>query len=140
LNYGGNDPAMVQKRQELQQAQDAAIKQALTPERYQLYQLLHDPAFRDAQTTLERSGAPLDKALPVYQVNQLSLTAERRIQNDPTLTAQERQKALELVRQEQRKSIQQILRNQPQPTATEAPASEDNPTVYPPMPTDNSQQ
>jgi hypothetical protein len=109
LSYSGDDPASAKKRKELEQQEAAAIKQALGPDRYALYQLSQDPSFRQAQDAAQQSGAPADKVLPLFQVNQLSLAEQQRINNDPSLSQDEKEQALLAVRQAQQKSIRQIL-------------------------------
>lgn len=109
LSYSGDDPASVQSRQELEKQREAAIKQALDPDQYRLYQLTKDPIYSAAQAAVTQVGAPPDKVMPLYQVNQLSATERQRINNDPSLTAEEKAGALKIVQQDLEKSLQKLL-------------------------------
>jgi hypothetical protein len=99
-NYSGDDPATAKKRAELQAQSDATIKQALGNDRFQLFQLTRDPAFNQAREVAEQFGASAEAVLPVYQVNQLAMAQQQRIQNDPSLTQEDRAKALQQVQDE----------------------------------------
>ena len=128
-NYSADDDATRKKREELQAQSDATIKQALGNERFQLYQLTRDPAFNQAREMAEQVGASAEAVLPVYQVNQLALAQQQRIQNDRSLSQEDRAKALQQVQDEQQKSIQVIL------TAKGASRRPNEaPSVLPPMP------
>lgn len=118
LYYSGEDAASVKKRQELEQQQNADIKQALGPDRFALYVLNQDPAFRAAEATAQQYGAPADKVMPVYQINQATLAEQQRINNDPSLTPDQKEQALLAARLEQQQSIRRVL----------------NPAAYPPTP------
>ena len=107
--YTGDDPVSVQRRQELEQQREAALKQTLGPETYQLYQLNQDPLYRAAQATATQVGAPSDKVLPLYQLNQLSATERKRILDDDTLTDEEKAGALKIIQQDLGKSLQKLL-------------------------------
>ena len=108
-NYAGDDPATRKKREELQAQCDTTLKQALGNDRFQLYQLTRDPAFNQAREVAEQFGASAEAVLPVYQVNQLALAQQQRIQNDRSLTQEDRARAMQQVQEDQQKSIQVIL-------------------------------
>ncbi|MCL5098795.1 MAG: DUF1542 domain-containing protein [Candidatus Omnitrophica bacterium] len=129
LYYSGNDATSAKERQELEKQRQAAIKQALGTERYQVFQLLQDPVYRQTQTTVEQLGAPLETLMPIYQINQATAAERQRIKNDPTLTDDEREKELLQVQQDQQKSIRQLLAAKGQ-SASQPQAS----NVTPPMP------
>lgn len=128
-NYAGDDAATRRKREELQAQCDATIKQALGNERFQLYQLTRDPAFNQAREVAEQFGASAEAVLPVYQVNQLALAQQQRIQNDRSLTQEDRARALQQVQEEQQKSIQVILAAK---GASRRP--NESPAAFPPIP------
>ncbi len=131
LYYASDDPAIVKRRQGLKDQEDTAIRQALGAERYSMFQLAQDPAYLEAQSAAEKLGAPADKVLPVYQVNQLTVVEQLRIKNDPTLSSEEKDQALALVRQEKDRSIRLILGNKPQAGYTSKPVAAE---TSPPMP------
>jgi hypothetical protein len=131
LYYSGNDPVSVKKRQELQKQREAAMKLALSPDRFQRYQLLQDPVYRQTQAIVEQLGAPPDTLMPLYQVNQIALAEQQRIKNDLSLTAEEREKALQHVLQEQQKSMRQILGDKPVSSLPPRSTDED---IGPPLP------
>jgi hypothetical protein len=109
LSYSGDDPASVQQRKLLEQQRDAAMKQALRPERLELYQLSKDPGFQQAQATAQKYGTPPEAVLPLYRITQALEQEQQRIRIDPTLSAQERLEQLQAVRAEQEKSMLAIL-------------------------------
>ena len=128
---GKTDAASVKKVQELELARETALKQSLGAERYKMYQMMTDPAFRDAKSTAEQYGAAADLVMPIYQVNQLALAEQQRIKNDPTLTIDEREDALDSLRAQKNKSVRMILDRKTPPPET-PPAS--TPSQYPPVP------
>jgi hypothetical protein len=109
LNYTGNDPIKLRRKQELETQREAAIKQALGEERYANYALNQDPLFRKSQATAEQLGAPADVVLPIYQINRLTEAERQRIGDDRTLSAEEKIEALAAVQAEQQKSLEKIL-------------------------------
>jgi len=109
INYAGNDPAKLRRKQELETQREAAIEQALGKERYANYVLSRDPIFRQSQATAEQLGAPAEVVLPIYQINQLTEAERRRIQNDTTLTVEEKIDALAATQADQQKSLEKIL-------------------------------
>ncbi len=109
INYSGDDPVKLRRKQELETQREAAIEKALGKERYTYYALNRDPLFRQSQTTAEELGAPAELVLPIYQINQLTAAERQRIQNDPTLTADQKIDALAAAQAEQQKSLEKIL-------------------------------
>ncbi len=107
--YSGTDAASVRKREELEQMRDVTVQQTLDPERFQMYKHTQDPLFRQAQASAERIGAPPEKVLPLYQINQATELEKQRILNDLTLTEDEQEAALQDVQREQKKSLRKIL-------------------------------
>jgi hypothetical protein len=64
----GDDPNTAAQRNALLQQRENAIKLALTPERYEQYVLLSDPAYRDAFVAAQQGGDP-DAAQVLYRIN-----------------------------------------------------------------------
>lgn len=108
----GNDAATQKRRAELERQRDEAVRQALGPERFPLYQLTQNPLFKQAQDSAEENNAPPEKVLPIYQVNQVAQQEITRLQNDRTLTDEARSAAVKLVQEQQQASIQKIISGQ----------------------------
>ncbi len=87
------DPASVAARNALEAQRENAIKIALGPERYQEYQMLQDPVYRDAVAAADEAGTP-DAAQSLYAINLAALAEQNRINSDTNLTAD--QKNIEL--------------------------------------------
>ena len=109
LYYGGDDPQLVKRRQDLEQQHEGTLAQVLGAERVALLKLQKDPLFSQAQTAVVRNDISPDAVLPIYQINQASALERQRIRNDPTLTDDEREAALDQVQEEQEDSLQKIL-------------------------------
>ncbi|HTL57235.1 MAG TPA: LysM domain-containing protein [Candidatus Limnocylindrales bacterium] len=116
------DPNVVQTRKALQAQREEAIKVALGPKRYEEYQLLHDPLYRDAVATAEQAGTP-ENARMIYQINQAAAATQESIRTNLDLTAD--QKAIELKQLEldQLKANAVAMGQQlpPDPNATQPP-------------------
>ncbi len=82
------DPNGVAQRQALEQQRENALRAALGPERYRLYQMLHDPGYRVAYAQAEQAGSP-DSAPVLYQINQAATQELVRIQANTNLTPQQ---------------------------------------------------
>jgi LysM repeat protein len=87
------DPNSVQTRKDLQNQLDQAIKLALGPKRYEEYQMLHDPLYREAVTTADAAGTP-ENARLIYQINLAAASTQDAIRSNADLTTD--QKAIEL--------------------------------------------
>lgn len=129
----GKDPATVQRRTELEHQRDEALRQAIGGERYALYEAARDPLFQQAQSQAEESGAPPEKVLPLFRINQAVQEEIARIQADPNLSEDQRKLALATVQQQKQNSIERILGDQPaEELPAEAPQTAQAP--MPPMP------
>jgi LysM repeat protein len=95
LLAGATDANSVAQRKNLQDQREKAIQLALGPERYEQYQLLHDPRYRNAVASAEKAGSP-ESAATFYQINLATSAEIERIRLDPNLTQE--QKAIELKR------------------------------------------
>jgi LysM repeat protein len=87
------DPNAATMRQQLEAQRENAIKTALGRARYEEYQLLHDPLYRDAVATADEAGTP-EAARGLYQINLAAASTQEEIQTNANLTAA--QKAIEL--------------------------------------------
>jgi hypothetical protein len=133
----GDDAASASRRAELTRLRDEAVRQAIGPERFALYQASQNPLFRQAQEQAEQSGAPAEKVLPIFRLNQAVAEEIARIQTDTSLSEDQRRIALVTVQQQQQNSIQRILTDQPaeQPATPPVPQiSEVAPAPFPPYP------
>jgi hypothetical protein len=121
----GSDAATAQRRNELIRMRDEAVKQAVGPERFALYQMTENPLFRQAQEQAQQNGAPPEKVIPIFRINQAVQEEITRLQSDRTLTEDQRRVALAAVQQQQRNSIDRILANAPadQPPGSAGPVS-----------------
>ncbi len=109
LDYGSIEALSEKQRQRLISQRDAAVKEALTPERYALYLLTKDPLYRQAQFTAVQYGAPPKAILPIYEMNKSNDSKRKKIMSDTALTPQQRSEALNALYQEQMRSLQQIV-------------------------------
>jgi LysM repeat protein len=109
LNYAGDDPASVQQRAILQKQRDDALKNALGADRYAQLQLAKDPAYHNAFTAAQQAGAPATTVQAVYQINQYATQEQQRIQNDSTLTDEQKAAQLAAVAQQQKNASDQVL-------------------------------
>ncbi len=121
-----NDPASQDARQALENQRENAIKIALGPKRYQEYQMLHDPVYRDAVAAADEAGTP-EAAGTIYAINLATLAEQNRIRGDTTLTTNQRN--IELKRVE----LQQLQANTVA-TGQELPPEPPPPPPPPPKP------
>lgn len=105
----GDDPATLKRREELESLRDDAAKQALGPDRFQMYKYSQDPIFRQAQTTAQQIGAPPEVVLPIYQINQAAEVERQRISNDTSMTSEQRASAMATTLTQQQESLRKIL-------------------------------
>ena len=97
------DPNAVQTRKALQDQRDDAIKLALGPKRYEEYQLLHDPLYRDAVATADQAGTP-ENARLIYQINLAAASSQDAIRSNADLTTDQKAIALKQVELDQLKA------------------------------------
>lgn len=83
-----SDPATIQARRSLEQQRDSALKLALGGRRYQEYQMLHDPLYRDAVAKAQEAGTP-DAARVIYQINLATAATQTGIRLNPELTPEQ---------------------------------------------------
>ena len=92
-----DDPNILAQRKSLEDQRENALKVALGPARYEEYELLKDPIYRDAVAQAQQAGAP-DTAQIIYQINLATLEEQARIRAATNLTTE--QKSIELKRLE----------------------------------------
>ncbi len=91
------DPADIAARTALEQQRANAIKLALGAKRYEEFQMLHDPVYRDAVAAADEAGTP-DAVRALYAINLAAIAEQNRIRADTNMTAD--QKNIELKRVE----------------------------------------
>ncbi|MDB6037984.1 MAG: hypothetical protein JWM99_1825, partial [Verrucomicrobiales bacterium] len=119
--YASDDPASIRKRADLEKSRDAAVEQSLGPERFSSYKLTQDPLFQQAQTAVEQSGAPPEKVMPMYRINQLTQQEKQRIAANKRLTPEQRALAIQTVEQQQQQALQKVLGQFSQPDLPPTP-------------------
>lgn len=106
---GGTDAGSVQRREDLEQQREAALKRALSPERFAAMKLNQDPDFQRAKETVQQYGGAAEAVLPLYEINAATDKELQRIRNDRSLTQQQQTDALEAIQATQQQSLRQIL-------------------------------
>jgi hypothetical protein len=86
------DPNSAQARQALEAQRENVLKIALGPKRYEEYQMLHDPLYRDAVAAANDAGTP-EAARSIYQIKLAASSLQNDINSDANLTGD--QKAIE---------------------------------------------
>jgi hypothetical protein len=82
------DPGAAAQRSALLQQRENAIKLALGADRYAQYELLKDPAYRDAVATAQDAGQP-DAVQTFYQINLAKAQLQAAVRADTNLTSQQ---------------------------------------------------
>jgi LysM repeat protein len=90
------------------QMQDA-IKNVLGPDRFKAFQLAQDPAYRDAVAVAAQYDAPNDVVDALYRLNRAAKTEQDRINNDPTLTPDEKTDQLKALADQEQATGDQLL-------------------------------
>jgi LysM repeat protein len=122
LRYSGDDPSSRRVRQNLDQQRLAAIRNALGSERFQTYQTVQDPGYREALAVAQGAGEGEQAALALYEINRATVDEINRIRNDPSLTDAQKQQQLQETQMEQQRARSLVLGEQlpPEPEATTA--------------------
>jgi hypothetical protein len=122
------DPATVAAEQAaFQKQEDQAIKDSLSPERYQAYLQAKDPAYQAAMALGQQAGATPDVVQKLYALNKAVADERDRIQNDGTLTQDEKAERLAALDKQAQTVSDQILGVPPPP----------EPPPLPPVPEPN---
>lgn len=88
------DEAATKERTALNALRETAIRSSLTPERYELYARLNDPAYLEALDAIGEQNANPQAVQLLYAINRERALEEDRIASDPTLTELQREIAL----------------------------------------------
>lgn len=101
---GRDDEAAQKQRATLNALRDAAIRSALSPERYEMYVRLSDPAYLAAIEALGNGKISPEAVRLLYAINRERAAEQERIENDPTLTDTQREIELKKLELEQMKA------------------------------------
>lgn len=107
--YSGDDPASQRARQNLEQQRLVAIRTALAPDRFEAYQTVRDPNYREALNVAQQAGSGEEAALALYEINRATTDELTRIRNDPSLTAAQKQQQLQETQIEQQRARALVL-------------------------------
>ena len=121
-----DDPEAQSLREKLLAERDAAIKGVLSPDRYDQFARLHDPAYLAALETITSGNGNPQSITTLYSINRETASEQERIQNDATLTESQREIELKKIELEQLKATALALGEKPleEPSATPAPKPE----------------
>lgn len=100
----GDDAQTQQLRAKLFAEREAAIRVALTPERYEQYARLQDPAYLNALDQLANGKGNSTALGLLYAINRERAMEQERIENDPTLTDTQKEIELKKLELEQMKA------------------------------------
>lgn len=110
LEYGGPEALSTNQRDRWQRQRDQAVKEVLSPERYEAFLLTKDPLYRQAQLYATQYGAPVQAVQPIYEMTKTAENKRQEIINDTRLTPQEKSQALQDMNLDQQRNIQRIVR------------------------------
>jgi hypothetical protein len=108
LQYGGLEALSPQQRERHLRQRDQAIKEVLSPARYQAYLLTKDPLYRQAQIMAMQYGAPSSAVMPIYEMTKANESKRQQIMEDASLTPEQKRQALNNIYLEQRQKAQRI--------------------------------
>ena len=86
-----------------------AVKNVLGPDRFQAYQLAQDPAYRDAVAVASQYDAPTNVVQALYRLNLAAKAEQDRINNDPTLTPDQKAAQLQALADQEQATGDQLL-------------------------------
>lgn len=109
-----NDPNTAAARRSLEQQRLAALRNVLGPERFQQFQKLHDPGYREAYAQALAAGAP-ETADTIYELNRAAREELARIRQQTNLAPELREIELKKAELELAKALAQALGHEPPP-------------------------
>jgi hypothetical protein len=102
--------ANVKSRWEAANAElDHQIQAQIGPERFALYERGRDPEFKALNQISARYSLPTNAAVEVYSYRRIAQEARATVHTDPSLTGEQRDKALQEISQETEKTLRQML-------------------------------
>ncbi len=93
----------------LEKEMQDAIKNVLGPDRFQAWQLSQDPAYHDAAAVAAQYDAPTNVVMALYRLNRAAKVEQDRINNDPTLTPDEKAEQLKALADQEQSAGDQLL-------------------------------
>ncbi len=109
VEYGGPEALSPKQREQLEAQRDLAIREALSPQRYEQYLLTKDPLYRQAQFTAMQYGMNGKAVKPLYEMQKTMQAKRIQIAQDPALTEQQRNQAMQSLSIEQQQTVQRLL-------------------------------
>lgn len=104
-----DDSAIVQRRKELEAARDTAINNALPPDKREQYTLSQQPEYRETQELATQFELPKSAVTPLYNIRQAIQQEQQRIENDTTLSDEQRTQALEQMNATAQQTMRDLL-------------------------------
>lgn len=111
-NMGGLSKEDREKRDAAQKELDNNVKQLLGEDRYADYKREQDYAYKGMAKAAQRAGLSKDAAVKAYDMKKIAEDQASKVRNDKSLTSEQRQTALQGIRQETERSIQQVFGDQ----------------------------
>ncbi|MCF7708714.1 MAG: hypothetical protein K9N52_07435, partial [Verrucomicrobia bacterium] len=109
LYYSNEDAVSRTNKDIYEQRKLDALKQYLEPEQFNLYMLNQDPVFTETTATAQANDIPADKIIPMYQINSATRDEIQSIENDITLSTEDKLDMIQEIKSEQQKSLLQLL-------------------------------
>lgn len=109
LEYGGPEALSQKQREQLDAQRDRAVREALTPARYDQYLFTKDPLYRQAQMMASQYGMNGKAVRPLYELTKASQAKQLQIAQNTALTPGQRQQATQAAGQEQQQALQKLL-------------------------------
>jgi hypothetical protein len=104
----GPNTSPVELAAQQKEMQDA-IKNVLGPDRFQAWQLSQDPAYHDAVAVASQYDAPTNVVMALYRLNLAAKAEQDRINNDPTLTSDQKADQLKALADQEQATGDQLL-------------------------------
>lgn len=99
------------EQREAQEQLNERIRQTLGHERYWEYQRAQDYGYQQLHRVAQRAGLQPEVANEVYALREIAAVQAGRVRNDKALTPEQRTAALQAIRQETERTMQQTLGN-----------------------------
>lgn len=103
------DTAEREKMNAARREMEAQLKSVLGEARYAEYERAQDRTYQGIYRVAQRQGLPKDSADKVYDMQKIAQDQTRKVQQDPTLSPEQRQAAIEAIRTETANSIRAVL-------------------------------
>jgi len=104
-----DDLNFAQKRAAAAQLVEEQIKSTLGPERYADYQRSQDGMYQNLARVVREAALPQDAALKGYEIQKAAMEEMQRTLQTPELSNEQRQEALNNLRQQTEAALQQVL-------------------------------